>query len=256
MLQNIAEDFEFTMIGFIICFFIGSAALLSWLCLSSKTRTWALTFEGVVPPFLGLPAILFSLTVALLATSIWENYNMANKSVRNEALGLTTIIDLAQTIPALKNSNLVLSAKAYTHSIIANEWQTLSAHGKPAAYSKKQFEVLRSNVFQAVNLLNNNAESKALMNAIQIVNDGRKARLSFVTFDVHPIRWYAIIALAILTQIAVALVHIAKPKALLIASGICTVTVLIPICTIALTLSSPYVGMIAISNAPLLAIIQ
>lgn len=256
MLHNIAEDFELLMIGMIILFYVTTALLFSWLALSPKTRQWALAFEGVVPPFLGLPAILFSLTVALLATSIWENYNAANKSIRSEALGLTTIIDLAQTIPTLKNSNLIENAKAYTHSIIEDEWKTLSVQGKPAAYSKKQFEALRSNVFQAVNSLDNNAESKALMNAIQIVNDGRKARLSFVTFDVHPIRWYAIIALAILTQMAVTLVHIAKPRALLLSLSICTITLLIPICTIALTLSSPYVGMIAISNGPLLAIIQ
>lgn len=256
MLQNIAEDFELAMIGIIICFFIGTATLLSLLCLSPKTRTTALTFEGVVAPFLGLPAILFSLTVALLATSIWENYNAANKSIRNEALGLATIIDLAQTTPALKNSTLTESAKAYTRSIIEDEWKTLSTHGKPAAYSKEKFEVLRSNAFQAIDSLNNNAESKALMHAIQTVNDGRKARLSFVTFDVHPIRWYAIIALAILTQMAVALVHIAKPRALLAALSICTITVLIPISTIALTLSSPYVGIIAVSNSPLLALIQ
>ena len=256
MLQNLAEDFELSMIGMIILFYVVLALLFSWLCLSPKTRQWALTFEGIVPPFLGLPAVLFSLTVALLATSIWENYNAANKSIRNEALGITTIIDLAQTIPALKNSNLIGSAKNYTHSIIEDEWKTLSAHGKPAANSKEQFELLRSRVFQAVDSLNNNAESKALMHAMQMVNDSRKARLSFVTFDVHPIRWYAIIVLAILTQIAVALVHIAKPRALLVALGICTITVLIPICTIALTLSSPYVGMISISNGPLLAIIQ
>jgi hypothetical protein len=256
MLQNLAEDFELPMIGMIILFYVAIALLFSWLCLSPKTRQWALTFEGVVPPFFGLPAILFSLTVALLATSIWENYNAANKSIRNEALGLTTIIDLAETIPALKNSGLIESAKGYTRSIIEDEWKTLSAHGKPAAYSKKQFEALRSNVFQAVDSLNNNAESKALMNAIQTVNDGRKARLSFVSFDVHPIRWCAIIVLAILTQMVVSLVHISKPKVLPLALGICTTTLLIPICTIALTLSSPYIGMISLSNGPLLAIIQ
>jgi hypothetical protein len=256
MLQNIAEDYELTMITFIFAFFVAVALSLCWLSLSSRTRPRLLQLEGVVPPFLGLPAILFSLTAALMATSVWENYNSANKSIHREASGLTTIIDLAQTVPSLQKSPLVDYARSYARSIIEEEWKTLSAHGKPASSTQREFEALRSATFKAVDSLNNNAESKALMTAIQAVNDGRKARLSFVSFDVHPVRWYGILLLALLVQLAVVLVHITKPKALCVAMGITTLTVLIPICTIALTLSSPYVGMISVSNSPLMALIQ
>jgi hypothetical protein len=255
MLQNIAEDYELAMIAFIIAFFVAVALSLCWLSLSSRTRPRLLQLEGVVPPFLGLPAILFSLTAALMATSVWENYNSANKSIRNEASGLSTIIDLAQTIPSLQKSVLVAYAQNYAHSIIEAEWQTLSAHGKPAPSTQREFEALRSATFKAADSINNNAESNALITAMQAVNDGRKSRLSFVSFDVHPIRWYGILLLALLVQLAVALVHITKPRALCVAMGITTLTVLIPICTIALTLSSPYVGMISVSNSPLMALV-
>ena len=254
--MNITADFELTMIGVIALFFIGLALLLSWFFVSAKTRHFAQSFEGIVPTLLGLPAILFSLTVALLASSVWETYNMANKSVRNEALGLATIMDLAQTIPALTDSALTNKVKTYTQSVVNDEWKTLSSHGRPAESTKRDFEELRSSTFQAINSLNNNAESKALMHAIEIVNDSRKARLSFVSFDVHPIRWYAIIVLAILVLLTVALVHPAKPKALFVAMSISTMTLLVPICTLALTLSSPYVGMISVSYEPLLSIIR
>jgi hypothetical protein len=256
MTLNITEDFELTMLGIIVLFFMGIASLLSWFFVSTKTRSFSQRYEGIVPTLLGLPAILFSLTVALLASSVWETYNMANKSVRNEALGLATVLDLAQTIPALKDSDLPNKVYKYTQSIIDDEWKTLSARGQPADTTKRHFEELRSATLQAINSLNNNAESKALFHAIQIVNDSRKARLSFVSFDVHPIRWYAIIVLAILVLITVALVHPAKPKALFVAMGVSTITLLVPICTLALTLSSPYVGMISVSYDPLLSIIR
>lgn len=253
---NITEDFELSMIGMIVLLFMSIASFLSWFFVSAKTRSFSQQYEGIVPTLIGLPAILFSLTVALLASSVWETYNMANKSVRSEALGLATIMDLAQTIPALKDGALSNNVKTYTQSVINDEWKTLSTHGQPSDDTKRQFEELRSATFQAINSLNNNAESKALMHAIEIVNDSRKARLSFVSFDVHPIRWYAIIVLAILVLITVALVHPAKPKALFIAMGISTITLLIPICTLALTLSSPYVGVISVSYDPLLSIIR
>ena len=253
---NITEDFELTMVGIIALFFVGVASLLSWFFASTKTRSFPQRYEGIVPTLIGLPAILFSLTVALLASSVWETYNQANKSVRSEALGLATILDLTQTIPALKDSDLKNQVYQYTQSIIDDEWKTLSARGQPADATKKYFEELRSTTFLAINSLNNNAESKALFHAIEIVNDSRKARLSFVSFDVHPIRWYAIIVLAVLVLITIALVHPAKPKALCVAMGISTITLLIPICTLALTLSSPYVGMISVSYDPLISIIR
>jgi cation transport ATPase len=256
MPMNITKDFELSMIGIIVLFFIVVALLLSWFFVSAKTRSFSQTFEGVVPTLLGLPAILFSLTVALLASSVWETYNMANKSVRNEALGLATIMDLAQTIPALNDSGLSNKVRIYTQSIVDDEWKTLSARGQPAESTKRYFEELRSSTFQSINSLNSNAESKALMHAIEIVNDSRKARLSFVSFDIHPIRWYAIIVLAMLVLLTVALVHSAKPKVLFVAIGISTMTLLVPICTLALTLSSPYVGMISVSYEPLLSIIR
>ena len=256
MPMNITKDFELSMIGIIVLFFIVVALLLSWFFVSAKTRSFSQTFEGVVPTLLGLPAILFSLTVALLASSVWETYNMANKSVRNEALGLATIMDLAQTIPALNDSGLSNKVRIYTQSIVDDEWKTLSARGQPAESTKRYFEELRSSTFQSINSLNSNAESKALMHAIEIVNDSRKARLSFVSFDIHPIRWYAIIVLAMLVLLTVALVHSAKPKVLFVAIGISTMTLLVPICTLALTSSSPYVGMISVSYEPLLSIIR
>ena len=253
---NIKEDFEFAMIGMIALFFVGVALLLSWFFVSAKTRSFSQKYEGIAPTLLGLPAILFSLTVALLASSVWETYTMANKSVRNEALGLATIMDLAQTIPAIQDSALTNKVITYTQSVIDDEWKTLSARGQPSETTKRQFEELRSTTFQAINALNNNAESKALMHAIEIVNDSRKARLSFVSFAVHPIRWYAIIVLAILVLVTVALIHPAKPKALFVAMSLSTMTLLVPICTLALTLSSPYVGMISVSYEPLLSIIR
>jgi hypothetical protein len=253
---QIAEDFELILIGLIAIFFIGVALLLTWFFVSAKTRSFSQKYEGIVPALLGLPAILFSLTVALLASQVWETYNTANKSLRNEVSGLATIMDLAQTIPALKDSALTNKVNIYAQSVIDDEWQTLSARGQPAEATKRYFEELRSATFQAINSLNNNAESKALLYAIEKVNESRKARLSFISFSIHPIRWYSIIALAILIQLTVALIHPARPKVLFIAMSISTITLLIPICTLALTLSSPYIGIISVSYGPLLSLIR
>lgn len=256
MLQTFAEDHEWIMIGSIVFFFTAVAVGISWLLISKQTRPFFERYEGIVPPFLSLPAVLFSLTVALMATSIWENYSMANKSVRSESLGLETIVEIAESVPSLKEGPLASYAKNYARSIINDEWVTLSTHGSPSTVTRKQFEVLRHATFEAIDALDNNAQAKVLTNAFQLVNDSRKTRLSFVSFDTHPLRWYASIVLAVLVQLVVALVHIPKPHVLPLVMGVTTLTILLPMCTIAVTLSNPYVGMISISNSPLQAVLS
>ncbi|QWE10200.1 DUF4239 domain-containing protein [Polynucleobacter sp. es-EL-1] len=255
-MQNLAEQFEFLAIALLIAFFTFSAVLIAWFFVSPSKRKLAEPLEGVVAPFFSLPAVLFSLIAALLATSVWENYTIATKAIRSESQSIMTIISLANSIPSLKNNRLDEASKQYAKSIIDDEWDTLSSRQVHSPITHKYFEDLRSQVFSAVDSLQNTAESRALFNAFQTINTARETRLAFVSFDIHHIRWYAILFLALLVQISVALVHLSKPKALITALIIATATVLVPICMIALTLSSPYHGVIAISNAPYLEILK
>lgn len=255
MLQILAEDHELLMVVSIILFFTTVAFGITWVFTVVQKRPMIQRFDGVVPTFLGLPSVLFSLTVALMATSIWENYSLANKSVRSESIALGTIVELAETEPSLKKGPLALYAKNYARSVIEDEWQTLSTRGVHAAVTKKHFDLLRQTTFEAVDSLDNNAQARTLMNAIQTVNEARKTRLSFVSFDIHPVRWYASIILAVLVLLVVACIHVSKPKVLPFVMGISTVTILLPMCTIAITLSNPYVGLISISNSPFKAVL-
>lgn len=255
-MQDLAEQFEFLIIFLLIAFFSISAVLIAWFFVNPSRRKLVESIEGVVGPFFSLPAVLFSLIAALMATSIWENYAIATKAVRSESQSIMNIINLANSIPKLKNIELSEASKKYARSIIDDEWQTLSGNQIHSPITQKSFEELRSKVFYSVDSLNHTAEAKALFNAFQNINTARETRLAFVSFDIHPIRWYAILFLALLVQIAVGLVHLSKPKALVAAISIATTTVLVPICMIAFTLSSPYHGVISISNAPYLEILK
>ena len=250
----ISTDNEIALILPIIFVFTIIAVIITRIFLFQKTRPLMLQYEGVVAPYFGLPAVLFSLSAALMATSIWENYNIAAKAIKAESQGLIEIISLASTIPELKNSNLANTTRTYAKSVIHEEWQTLSSVSNDSPKTIEKFIAMRSDFFKAANQLNNNAESKILIHAFQTVDDARNMRLAYVSFDVHPLRMIAILLLAILVQIAVAFIHVAKPKALIVAMSIATATVLIPICMIALTFSSPYHGIISISNEPYLQI--
>jgi len=251
-MKNLSSENEILVIFSIAMAFFLSGFLITRFFVLHANRNSILQYEGVVASFFSLPAVLFSLTTALMATSIWENYSIASKSVKSESQGLMNVISLSEQVPFLKESNLTEISRIYAKSIIEEEWQTLSVGIKNSPETKSKFLALREELFRVANEKNNSAESWALKNAFQTINDARDLRLSFVSFDIHPMRLYSIFVLALFVQISIAFVHLTTPKALIVAMMISTATVLIPISMIVLTLSSPYQGILAISNTPYL----
>ena len=212
--------------------------------------------DGVVGPFFGLPAVLFSLTTALNATSLWENYAAATKAVRTESQSLMTIISLAESIPDLRSSGLADRARSYARSVIEDEWKTLSPGMEPSPITHRRYVELRAALFGAINHLGNSTEARTLQAELQHTSAARDTSLAHVSFDAHVTRWYALVALALLVQAAVAFVHIPRPRALKAAMCIATLTILVPLCTMAVTVSTPYQGMVAISSTPFLTVLR
>ena len=255
-MQNLFFKTELSLILGLCIGFISLSALITWLFVSPKTKQIVGQYEGVVAPFFSLPAVLFSLTAALLATSVWDNYSIATKAIKSESQGILNIISLANSIPKPKDIDLPGSAKAYTQSIINDEWRTLAVNRSASPVTDDKFIAMRAAIFKTANMLSDKAESKALLSAFNLVNSARETRLAYAAIDVHPIRWYALLFLGVLVLITVAFTHSSKPKALMLGMLIATLTILTPLCIISLTFSNPYQGLISISNAPYLQIIK
>jgi hypothetical protein len=255
-LQNLVEQSELLAILILVGLFSTISILIVWRLKNPKKNSYFHDLNGLAAPIFSIPAVLFSLTIALMASSIWENYTIATKAIRSESQAIMNIMSLTSTTPTLKNSNLIDLSKQYAQSIVDDEWHTLSNNKTYSIKTQLLFENLRTHVFEVVNGLENRAESRALFNAFQTISTARETRLAFVSFDVHPIRWYGILILGILIQVAVGLAHIGKPKALICAILITTTTLFVPLCIISLTLNSPYQGLIAISDRPYLQIFK
>lgn len=255
-MQNLILRNDFALVLALCISFASLASFITWIFISSGHSAFIKKFDGIVAPFFSLPAVLFSLTAALLATSIWDNYSVATKAIKNESQSILSIISLANSVPALKEINLPGSAIAYTQSIIDDEWQTLATSRSASDITDEKFVAMRAAIFKAANMLSDKAESKALLNTFYTINSARETRLAYASFDLHPVRWYAILFLGALVLIAVAFIHSSKPKALIVSIAIATLTILTPLCMIGLTFSSPYQGVISISESPYLKIVK
>jgi hypothetical protein len=255
-MQNYFFQNDSLLILMLIIGFTSLSILITWLVINPKNKHVIEDYEGLVAPFFSLPAVLFSLTAALLASSIWDSYNTAAKATKDESQGILNIISLAHSIPNPMGVDLRATAKTYTQSIINDEWQTLSNSEPISPEADAKFVAMRAAIFKTANLLSDKVESNALLNAFNLVNSAREMRLAYASIDVHPIRWYALLFLGFLVLVTVAFTHSSKPKALILAMLVSTLTILTPLCIISLTFSNPYQGLISISNAPYLQIIK
>lgn len=255
MLQDLANASELSLISGVILTFICSGVFIVWFCTNPRTHKMLIPFEGVVPPFVAVPAGIFALTAALMAASLWENYSGAAKAIRTEVQGLESCVELSQTIPALKATDLATLSRVYARSVVTDEWTSMAAMQDSTATEEK-FKELQLAIFQVASSLNNAAETKVLLSAYQNIQDGRSARMSYMNFDTHPARWIAVMILGLMLQLAVGAVHLTKPKALMIAMPIVTCTILTALCTIMLTLSNPYVGWLSVESIPYLPLLR
>ena len=247
LLQNIANYNEFFVIFFIIFFFVFTGIFLRWICVYQPTRNFFGYCESIVPTLIGVPAVMFSLTAALMASSLWENYSSASKAIRNESQGLSSYTEIVEMSPIFRSRNLSGYAKAYKKSIIEDEWSKMGQSVTLIGTNEK-FQEFQLATFEAINSPGVGAEGKLLVHEFERILDGRQARLGSTMFDVHPVRWIAVLMLGFLVQLGVAMAHIQKPMALTQALSITTATILTALCTMALTLSNPYVGILSISN--------
>lgn len=240
----------------IIIEFVCISSLIVLIFVSQRFRPAIMQYDGIVAPFFSLPAVLFSLTAALLATSMWDNYSIAIKATKTESQAILDVINLSSSVEAFQHTKVSTLAKSYTKSIINDEWKMLEINRSASPITEEKFNMLRNEIFTASNMLPNKAESKALLNAFFTINTARETRLAYASFDFHPVRWYAVIILGVLVLITVAFIHLSKPKTMMMAMSIATLTVLTPLCIISLTFSSPYFGVIAVSKEPYLHIVK
>lgn len=255
MLQYLADVNEFALLALISLFFIGTGLVISWFCINPTTRRILEPYEGVLPTFLGVPAGLFALTAAFMGNSLWDNYTGASNAIRNESQGLAAYIDIGETVPEFKALQLPQIARDYTRSVIEDEWGE-KAQKQASPKTEKLFKDLQMATFRANEKIGGTAEANVLMIAYRTIHEGRRGRLAYVRFIVDPVRWFGVMLLALLVQLGIAAIHFPKPKALVIAMPLGTATILTVLCTIALTLSTPYIGWYAVSNAIYLPLLK
>lgn len=224
-------------------------AAVHWLSFGRITRPWAHGFAGVVAPYAGVLAVLFSLLTGFLANDVWERERQAERAVLVERDGLLAAHELSAPTTA-DMAGLREALGRYVRVVVAEEWPLMAEGGRSAAADDAIDALLREVAKPSVAAAAGQAVHGALLGSLLQVRRARDDRLLLSGDQADATKWVAVLILALLTLIALGIVHLERPRAQLAALVVFAVAVAATLGLVAAR-ERPFAGAERISPAPL-----
>jgi hypothetical protein len=196
--------------------------------------------DGVVAPFFGSVGVLFALLTGFLASDIADRNRQAQRTVQAEVAELRNVYTLS-VASASDMRDIRAAWGRYVNAVLRDEWPALkdgaSAPSAGAAYDDLLHEVSDPKIAT----LSGAPVQTALLNATVRVGTARSERLALAADMTSALKWEVVLALGVMTQIAIGLVHLQRRNAQIAALAVFSVAVVIALGLIGLQ-EYPFAG--------------
>ncbi|WP_047307099.1 DUF4239 domain-containing protein [Rhodopseudomonas palustris] len=229
--------------------YYGVTALLIAVVFASPLRVPIARFQGVVAPFFSSVAVLFGLLTGFLGYDVAERNRQATRAVQAEAGELQNVYTLS-IAAASDMRDIRVALKDYTRSVLKNEWPTVNGFAAPPtsiAYDRMLTEISAP----AITRDSGAAVHVALLSSAVRVGTARNTRISLSTDRTSDLKWISVLLLGIITQAALALVHLDKPRTTMTAALTVFATGAIVALGLIALQEDPFSGIFRVSAVPL-----
>ncbi|MCE1183759.1 MAG: DUF4239 domain-containing protein [Rhodocyclales bacterium] len=194
--------------------------LFEWVIYRTRLSVYFQGGIGVEPAIIGSVGLLFGLFAAFLANDIWNRNQTAQQAVVQEGDAIRTLARYAEGMDPKLTKIMHEALLDYTHTVIEKDW--------PAMTEGKRSKELLSRVRNISNLIISGEIGRATTPSIQgrmidaytAMRDNRQTRVQQAETRTLTIKWYALLIFGFLTQAAIAIVHINRPRPQLFAQAI------------------------------------
>ncbi|MGP9809897.1 bestrophin-like domain [Rhodopseudomonas sp. NSM] len=228
--------------------YYGVALALVVLTCASPLRGPVSRLNGIVAPFFSSVAVLFGLLTGFLGYDVTERNRQASRAVQAEAGELQNLYTLSvASVTDMRDIRIAL--KGYASSVLLDEWP--AAHGESAPRTNAAYDVLLNELSEpAISRDASAAVHVAMLSAAVRVGTARNARLSLSTDRTSDLKWISVLLLGVITQVALTLVHLDKPRAMLAALTVFGTGAIVALGMIALQ-EDPFGGVFRVSPKPI-----
>lgn len=224
---------------------VGGGALMVWLAEHSALAPHFQKCAGLVGPFASLLALMFSLFVVFVATDIWNQRDKAEEAVAKQA---DSIRILRVVAAGLGDNGQALGRLIgeFGNAQTAPGWEEPNAQRTIANLLQRLHDqVLFGDASRGEALVR-----RAATDAILVVGEMHRDLHAAATNETSWQKWGATLVLAVLSQIALVLVHLGKPRSSYVANVLYSISVAF-IMWVTLVRVDPFYGVNPVSLEPI-----
>jgi hypothetical protein len=165
-------------------------------------------FKGFSPGMLPPLGIIFALLVGFIAAQVWSDTDRARLAVNREASALRAVVLLAAAFPGEVESRFRALIQSHIEEAVTHEWPAM-------ARQRVTLTMIPGSLADALQLAlqlkadgpGQIAAQREIVSSVQVALDARRQRIIVSESSLDWVKWSGLILQAIITLIAIALVH-------------------------------------------------
>ncbi len=244
-------DFPFWLgVPATLIFWLAAAAALWWFFQRSRLAPFWHGNLGVVAPYFSSVAVLFSLSVGFMGADIWQRAEQAQQSVLQEASNLKLLSHFAEVLGPTAQP-MAERICTYAKAVVQQEWPAMLLDGEASPTAETALDnmmlVLATPEFTAgVDA----TLRREMLSAFNQIRQYRVNRIQLSSGHSHIGKWVLVIFLGFMTQIAIGLVQLDKPRAQAITLAVFSIATAVTL-TLLASMDQPFTEPFAVLNTPI-----
>lgn len=214
-------------------------------------RALAQGLAGVAPPLFGTVGLLFSLLSGFVASDTWDTQRRAGRGVQTERDAVAALQILSEsTQPVPEDAALRLALREYVAAVVDDEWPSMTGQRSAVRADAAVSGLLRVAASPGLAAQVGPVAQGAMLDLVQVLRGARNERLAISTGHYDGMKWAAVLSLALLAQVALALVHLDGSRAHVAALAVFTAAAVLVLGLLAVR-ERPFDGAYALPDTPL-----
>jgi hypothetical protein len=224
--------------------------IVTRLAAAGQRDTLAALSPGMLPPM----ALVFGLLVGFLAAEVWSSSSTAQQAVDQEAGALRTVDLLDSDFPAADQRRMDLLVRQYIQQAVSREWPAMAQQNATLVSAPSQMaQALQVALGLPADNPGRVVAQREIVTSLQAALAARRQRIIISESAVNSPKWMGVIALGILTMIAIACVHSINRRTCAIAMTLWALAIVVSLVMIGVQ-DRPFAGPFRVKPTPMIQV--